>query len=371
MLLTVLHDRYAGTGRWGKLLRHLAKSDGAYVFTALNTTVHGGSAGDYGIYLDVQGTGGADALLDGVMVDSLTTGAGVCVGGLSTDLKNIDATACKWGIKLTGSGSPTLQNSGGTENDLTGCTTGLFVNGSVTPDVDDVNITVPSGQVGLYTDNTSGGSYTGVMISGGQTGFMASSTAAHTLRSSSISGFSDFGVKVVSAGLVDLGTTANYGNNNIYESGATKYVSVKNRVYGLGDVMAEKCWWGADPPPSSMFSTSVDYSPALTQEVSFSSRHFEIARVPIRPTLAFHPNPFHLGGTLEFAVPAAGVVSLGLYDVAGRLVREFVTGSSSPGVYTIAWDGRNTQGTEVPVGVYFVEFKTDQKRMILKIVRVP
>ena len=347
------------------------RSQGGYLVNASEIQIRGGSEGLYGLFLDVPEVSGGGAFIDSVYVDSLTAGTGVHVADHSPELRGIDAVACKWGIKLSGGGSPSLQKLGSNESDLQVCTTGLYVNDSTTVDVEDVNITVPSGQTGLYTDDASGGSYAGLAIYGGQTGFMAWSTAAHTLRSSSITGFSEFGVKVASAGLVNLGTQSDHGNNNIHESGAVKYVSVKNRVYGLGDVMAEENWWGADPPPGFMFSTSVDYLPAQDEEVPLASNELAIELVPVRPALAFRPNPFHGGGTIEFAVPASKSVSLHLYDVQGRLVREFVSESPSPGTHRLAWNGQDDQGRKVPGGLYFVRLRFDGKALNLKIVGLP
>jgi hypothetical protein len=74
------------------------------------------------------------------------------------------------------------------------------------------------------------------------------------------------------------------------------------------------------------------------------------------------PNPYRpRGGALasvSYRVPAGGAgsrITLRVYDVAGRLVRE--TSSAAPaggGFGTMTWDGRNAAGRPAPDGVYFL-----------------
>ena len=47
-------------------------------------------------------------------------------------------------------------------------------------------------------------------------------------------------------------------------------------------------------------------------------------------------------------------VSVVVYNVAGRQVRTLVATNQPAGKYTITWDGRADDGTNVVRGVYFV-----------------
>jgi hypothetical protein len=71
------------------------------------------------------------------------------------------------------------------------------------------------------------------------------------------------------------------------------------------------------------------------------------------------PNPVRRGTrvALAFSLPAAGPASLVLYDVAGRLVRELVSGPQPAGAQRLAWDGRDGEGRAVPAGVYFARLE--------------
>jgi hypothetical protein len=68
------------------------------------------------------------------------------------------------------------------------------------------------------------------------------------------------------------------------------------------------------------------------------------------------PNPFSSTTRLAFAVStgATAEVSIDVYDLNGRKVRELVHGPFAPGQYETSWNGLATDGTPVKSGVYFV-----------------
>jgi len=82
------------------------------------------------------------------------------------------------------------------------------------------------------------------------------------------------------------------------------------------------------------------------------------------------PNPFNPATTISYTVPdAGGVVTLRIYDVAGRLVRSLVDGFEPAGEHAVAWDGRNDRGRAVASGIYHYRLTgpgyAGQKRMVL------
>jgi hypothetical protein len=56
---------------------------------------------------------------------------------------------------------------------------------------------------------------------------------------------------------------------------------------------------------------------------------------------------------LSYSLPAWGVVSLRIYDLAGRAVRTLASGRQDAGRHTLDWDGRDDGGTGLPSGTYF------------------
>jgi hypothetical protein len=70
--------------------------------------------------------------------------------------------------------------------------------------------------------------------------------------------------------------------------------------------------------------------------------------------LPSHPNPFDRATRIRFDLPRASLLSLRIYDAAGRLVRGLIDAQAvRPGSHEVAWDGRNAAGRPVAAGVYF------------------
>ena len=78
--------------------------------------------------------------------------------------------------------------------------------------------------------------------------------------------------------------------------------------------------------------------------------------VPARAFLAGpRPNPLrpsNPGIRLTLGLPARGVASLRIYDIAGRLVRVLADGPLEAGVHDVLWDGKDERGAPVASGVY-------------------
>ena len=75
-----------------------------------------------------------------------------------------------------------------------------------------------------------------------------------------------------------------------------------------------------------------------------------------------YPNPFNSATRIwyELALPAR--VTLGVYDISGRLVRLLVdSGPQDEGVNTIPWDGRDDAGHDVSSGVYLCRLEAAGK----------
>jgi flagellar hook assembly protein FlgD len=73
---------------------------------------------------------------------------------------------------------------------------------------------------------------------------------------------------------------------------------------------------------------------------------------------------------LRFSIPAAGHVSLKVYDVSGRLVRTLVNQDAAAGSFTQRWDGYGDDGARAGAGVYFVRLsaagQTTDRKVVLQ-----
>jgi hypothetical protein len=93
-------------------------------------------------------------------------------------------------------------------------------------------------------------------------------------------------------------------------------------------------------------------------------------RRPTKFTLASAgANPIVGGNALiQLALPQDGVVTVGIYDVRGRLVRNLVSNQAMPaGRHNLEWDRRNRSGVPVSTGIYFVRAQTGREHLKMRV----
>jgi thiol-disulfide isomerase/thioredoxin len=82
-----------------------------------------------------------------------------------------------------------------------------------------------------------------------------------------------------------------------------------------------------------------------------------------------YPNPFNPSTTVSFTLPSSGQVSLVVYDITGRKIRDLISGPMSAGSHSVVWDGRDSAGKTVSSGVYLSRLtqgeRTVSRRMTL------
>ncbi len=105
---------------------------------------------------------------------------------------------------------------------------------------------------------------------------------------------------------------------------------------------------------------SVQSKKAITP-IAANSHHFAI-RV--------HPNPFNPTTHIKFSLPTAGAITLRIYDMNGRLVRELLHAQRVAGEHTVMWDGRDDRGTAAASGVYFIRFEAGNAIEVSKVLLV-
>jgi hypothetical protein len=85
-----------------------------------------------------------------------------------------------------------------------------------------------------------------------------------------------------------------------------------------------------------------------------------------------YPNPFNPSTQIHFSIPKSEAVTLAVYDVHGRLIRNLIANEShAQGTYKMQWDGRNDAGQQVASGIYFARisagtFGATQKMNLVK-----
>lgn len=83
------------------------------------------------------------------------------------------------------------------------------------------------------------------------------------------------------------------------------------------------------------------------------------------------PNPSKGRVTIQYGVSDEREMSLAVYDLSGRLVKNLARGKPGPGNYTITWTGESETGTRVPQGLYILryeagDFKKAEKLLMVK-----
>lgn len=79
-----------------------------------------------------------------------------------------------------------------------------------------------------------------------------------------------------------------------------------------------------------------------------------------------HPNPFNPSTTISYALPAAGEVTLAIYDRLGRLVRTLAAEYQEAGYHSAPWDGRTASGTDAATGVYYCRLHTGSSSSVIR-----
>lgn len=93
--------------------------------------------------------------------------------------------------------------------------------------------------------------------------------------------------------------------------------------------------------------------------------------IPARPALGQNePNPARDATRIRFGLPAPGVVSIAIFDAAGRKIRTLAGGVHPAGYHETTWDGRDDAGHPVVSGVYFYRLEgrggtTPSRRMTI------
>ncbi len=94
------------------------------------------------------------------------------------------------------------------------------------------------------------------------------------------------------------------------------------------------------------------------------------APVAVRLISGVQPNPFTTAAEVSLSLKQAGGVTLQVFGLSGRRIRNEDLGRRAAGAHVVSWDGRDDSGEAVPAGIYFVRVLAGADRDERKIVRV-
>jgi hypothetical protein len=91
----------------------------------------------------------------------------------------------------------------------------------------------------------------------------------------------------------------------------------------------------------------------------------------IRSQLALydnHPNPFNHETLIRFSLPKTMHIEMFIFDENGKFIKQLTNGWYPAGVHAIRWNGRNQDGLPQPPGIYLCEIKSEDRRVVQRMV---
>ncbi len=80
-----------------------------------------------------------------------------------------------------------------------------------------------------------------------------------------------------------------------------------------------------------------------------------------------YPNPFNPETTIHFSLPWEAPVKVEVFNDQGQLVTTLVNDHMGPGNFSVTWDGRDANGSEVASGVYLYKIESVNLRLSKKV----
>ena len=81
-----------------------------------------------------------------------------------------------------------------------------------------------------------------------------------------------------------------------------------------------------------------------------------------------YPNPFNPSTKIIFLLNSTGISNLEIFDIAGRLVRNYSLSGYPTGEHSVEWDGRDNQGNTVSTGTYLYRLSTANQASAMKMI---
>ena len=85
--------------------------------------------------------------------------------------------------------------------------------------------------------------------------------------------------------------------------------------------------------------------------------------------ISVYPNPSSEIFNFVIKSPYPAPVSIFIYDLSGRIVRQLKTDVSPEGTETVTWDGRMGNGSEASAGIYIVQIYGTMRFGTVKVIK--
>jgi hypothetical protein len=99
----------------------------------------------------------------------------------------------------------------------------------------------------------------------------------------------------------------------------------------------------------------------VNNNLSLVNRYYE------KDILKTFPNPFNSKISLSFNLSSNSKISVIIYDLLGREIKQVSSAYYKTGLHKIIWDAKNNRMESVPTGIYFCVFNINGNRFVSKI----
>lgn len=129
----------------------------------------------------------------------------------------------------------------------------------------------------------------------------------------------------------------------------------------VSDLAGQWCIADLEPGTYTLEIRVDDYLTIYRNGIEVTS---DVSAVPIsvqRPRLTLDPpwpNPSVSRVNMRLHVTRESSVEMGIFDLRGRQVRSWTSGSVDVGSHDYHWDGRDAGGRDAPSGIYFIRLRS-------------
>ncbi len=82
-----------------------------------------------------------------------------------------------------------------------------------------------------------------------------------------------------------------------------------------------------------------------------------------------YPNPFIDQTTIYYSLTQPQKIDVSVYNSIGQKTKTLVNGELTEGSYSVVWDGKNSSGSAIPKGIYFLQIAGSKDKVVKKIIK--
>lgn len=109
----------------------------------------------------------------------------------------------------------------------------------------------------------------------------------------------------------------------------------------------------------------------LSQELLTSVE--EYPSLPLLADLSLeqnYPNPFNVQTKIEFSLAKSELVIMEIFNIQGELILTLFSRPLEPGSYSVTWNGKNSNGSDVASGIYLCRLKAGKEVVLGKMLLI-